>query len=135
MVTEMGYGKRTSVEEYRLQSRGGVGVITQKTTDKVGNMVCTSLLNDKHEVIITTNKGQVIRTRSGEISLLGRNTQGVRLININKDELVTGVAIVLDEETAAAQVVESLNENSVTKGIKTESMSNNKDPNGNDEIN
>jgi DNA gyrase subunit A len=66
-------------------------------------MVCTSLLTDKHEVIITTNKGQVIRTRSGEISLLGRNTQGVRLININKDELVTGVAIVLDEEVAASQ--------------------------------
>jgi DNA gyrase subunit A len=102
MVTELGYGKRTNVEEYRLQSRGGVGVITQKTTDKVGNMVCTSRLSEKHEVIITTNKGQVIRTRCGEISLLGRNTQGVRLININKDELVTGVAIVLDEDVAAA---------------------------------
>jgi DNA gyrase subunit A len=103
MVTEMGYGKRTTVEEYRLQSRGGVGVITQKTTDKVGNMVCTSLLSDKHEVIITTNKGQVIRTHSGGISLLGRNTQGVRLININKDELVTGVAIVLDEVVSGNQ--------------------------------
>ncbi len=96
MVTDLGFGKRTQVNEYRSQSRGGVGIITQKTTDKVGNVVTTKLVSDKHEVIITTDKGQVIRTRCGEISVLGRNTQGVKLININKEELVTGVATLLD---------------------------------------
>jgi DNA gyrase subunit A len=96
MVTDLGFGKRTQVNEYRTQSRGGVGIITQKTTDKVGNVVTTKLVSDKHEVIITTDKGQVIRTRCGEISVLGRNTQGVRLININKEELVMGVATLLD---------------------------------------
>jgi DNA gyrase subunit A len=96
MVTDQGFGKRTAVNEYRTQSRGGVGIITQKTTDKVGNVVTTKLVSEKHEVIITTDKGQVIRTRCGEISVLGRNTQGVKLININKEELVTGVATLLD---------------------------------------
>lgn len=96
MVTDQGFGKRTPVNEYRTQSRGGVGIITQKTTDKVGNVVTTKLVSDKHDVIITTDKGQVIRTRCGEISVLGRNTQGVKLINISKEDLVTGVATLLD---------------------------------------
>ena len=100
MVTDLGFGKRTSVNEYRTQSRGGIGIITQKTTDKVGSVVTTKLISEKHEVIITTDKGQVIRTRCGEISILGRNTQGVKLININKEELVTGVAALLDSTGA-----------------------------------
>jgi DNA gyrase subunit A len=114
MVTNQGFGKRTHVNEYRTQSRGGVGIITQKTTDKVGNVVTTKLVSDKHEVIITTDKGQVIRTRCGEISVLGRNTQGVKLININKEELVTGVATLNDTTVSAddnvADEIESRNE-------------------------
>lgn len=105
MVTDMGYGKRTQVDEYRVQSRGGVGIITQKTTDKVGNVVSTRLVSDKHEVIITTDNGQVIRTKCVEISVLGRNTQGVRLININSQELVSGVAVLLDEESEDLQTL------------------------------
>jgi DNA gyrase subunit A len=84
------------VADYRVQSRGGIGLITQKITDRVGNVVATKLVSDKHEIIITTDKGQVIRTRCGEISVIGRNTEGVRLLNINKEELVTGVASLLD---------------------------------------
>lgn len=96
MVTEQGFGKRTSVADYRVQSRGGIGLITQKITDRVGNVVAVKLVSDKHEIIITTDKGQVIRTRCGEISVIGRNTEGVRLLNINKEEMVTGVASLLD---------------------------------------
>lgn len=107
MVTDLGFGKRTSVSEYRTQSRGGVGIITQKTTDKVGNVVAMRLVSDKHEVIITTDKGQVIRTRCGEISVIGRNTQGVRLININKEELVTGVATLLDTTGVSEEGINS----------------------------
>ena len=102
MVTESGYGKRTAIEEYRVQSRGGVGVITQKTTDKVGNVIGTKKVRDDQEVILSTDKGQNIRMKISDISVLGRNTQGVRLINLdNKDEKVTGLAIVDSEEEVA----------------------------------
>lgn len=99
LVTESGYGKRASMEEYRVQGRGGVGIITQKTTDKVGNVVGAKKVLNKHEVILTTDKGQVIRMKATDISVIGRNTQGVRLINLDeKQELVTGFAVVEDEE-------------------------------------
>jgi DNA gyrase subunit A len=95
MVTESGYGKRSEVDEYRVQSRGGVGIITQKTTDKVGNVVGTKTVKENQEVILSTDQGQVIRMKVSGISVLGRNTQGVRLINLDdKQEKVTGLAII-----------------------------------------
>ncbi|MNT23367.1 DNA gyrase subunit A [compost metagenome] len=98
MVTSKGYGKRSETGEYRIQSRGGVGIITQKTTDKVGLVIGTKKVSEKHELILSTDQGQVIRMKMSDISILGRNTQGVRLINIDeKDETVTGVAVVEDE--------------------------------------
>lgn len=99
MVTSKGYGKRSEVEEYRIQSRGGVGIITQKTTEKVGLVIGTKKVSEDMELIVSTDKGQVIRMKMTDISILGRNTQGVRLINIDeKEETVTGVAVVLEEE-------------------------------------
>jgi DNA gyrase subunit A len=99
MVTNLGYGKRSELGEYRVQSRGGVGIITQKTTDKVGIVVGTKLVNEQQEVVLTTDKGQTIRMKVSDISLLGRNTQGVRLINLSeKDETVSGLAIVEQDE-------------------------------------
>lgn len=101
MVTSKGYGKRSELEEYRVQSRGGVGIITQKTTDKVGIVVGTKKVSADQELILSTDNGQVIRMRIADISVLGRNTQGVRLINLDeKDEKVTSVAVVLDEDKA-----------------------------------
>lgn len=96
MVTENGYGKRSAIEEYRVQSRGGVGIITQKTTDKVGPVVGTRMVLDTDELMITTDKGQTIRMNASDISILGRNTQGVRLISLNQDEKVTGIARIGD---------------------------------------
>lgn len=96
MVTENGYGKRTPIEEYKTQSRGGVGIITQKTTDRVGNVVGTRSVLDSDEVMVTTDKGQVIRMNCSDISVVGRNTQGVRLINVNEGEKVTGLALITD---------------------------------------
>ena len=105
MVTTKGYGKRSEVPEYRIQSRGGSGVITQKTTDKVGVVVGTLKVNPNQELILSTDQGQVIRMRISDISVLGRNTQGVRLINLDeKQEFVTGLAIV--EEDAVVVVVD-----------------------------
>jgi len=105
MVTQSGYGKRSELEEYRIQSRGGVGIITQKTTDKVGLVVGTRKVKATQEVILSTDKGQNIRMKVSDISVLGRNTQGVRLINLNdKEETVTSLAVVEDEEVAGEEV-------------------------------
>ncbi len=105
MVTQVGYGKRSELEEYRIQSRGGVGVITQKTTDKVGMVVGTRKVKATQEVILSTDKGQNIRMKVSDISVLGRNTQGVRLINLGeKEEMVTSLAVVDDEEAAGEEV-------------------------------
>lgn len=105
MVTTKGYGKRSEVEEYRVQSRGGVGIITQKTTDKVGNVVGTKKVSSLHELILSTDQGQVIRMKISDISVLGRNTQGVRLINLDdKQEYVKGIAVVEDEDKTGEEI-------------------------------
>jgi DNA gyrase subunit A len=105
MVTSKGYGKRSETEEYRVQSRGGVGIITQKTTDKVGNVVGTKKVSPIQELILSTDQGQVIRMKISDISVLGRNTQGVRLINLDdKQEFVKGIAVVDDEDKAGEEV-------------------------------
>jgi len=99
MVTTKGYGKRSETGEYRIQSRGGSGIITQKTTDKVGRVVGTKKVSAVQELILSTDQGQVIRMKISDISVLGRNTQGVRLINLDdKQEFVTGLAVILDED-------------------------------------
>ncbi len=103
MVTENGFGKRTPIDEYRTQSRGGSGIITQKTTDKVGNVVGTRSVLDTDEVMITTDKGQVIRMMCSDISIVGRNTQGVKLINLNPDEKVTGLALITEDGSSGDQ--------------------------------
>ena len=99
MVTEGGFGKRSSIDEYRVQGRGGVGIITQKTTDKVGMVIGARKASDELETIITTNSGQMIRSPVKDISVIGRNTQGVKLITLGGDEKVTGFTIVkIDNE-------------------------------------
>ncbi len=93
IVTEGGFGKRTKLTEYRQQSRGGVGIITQKITNKVGKVIAANVIKGDEQLLITTNKGQAIRMKSSDISIVGRNTQGVRVINVKDGERVTGVAI------------------------------------------
>jgi DNA gyrase subunit A len=98
IVTENGFGKRTVMDEYRLQGRGGVGLITQKTTDKVGMVVSARLVTDKNQVLLTTNNGQAIRMRCSDISVISRNTQGVKLMNLREDEFVTSVALIAEDD-------------------------------------
>ncbi len=105
MVTSKGYGKRSEVEEYRTQGRGGVGIITQKTTDKVGVVIGTKKVSATQELILSTDQGQVIRMKISDISVLGRNTQGVRLINLDeKQEFVSGLAVIEDEDKAGEEI-------------------------------
>ena len=102
MVTENGYGKRTPIDEYRIQSRGGVGIITQKTSERVGLVVGTRSVVDTDEVMIMTDKGQTLRTNCSSISIIGRVAQGVRLINTKADEKVTGIALIAQEDGASS---------------------------------
>jgi len=99
VLTSGGYGKRTDISEYRPQSRGGVGIITQNVTDKTGSVVGTQCVQDDDDVMVITDKGQIIRTRCKEISILGRNTQGVRIISLNDTEKASCLAIVADKES------------------------------------
>jgi DNA gyrase subunit A len=98
-VTEMGYGKRTLVSEYRVTGRGGKGVITIKTTGKNGRVVgAFQVTNDTQIMIITTHGGKVIRMIASEISVFGRGTQGVKLIELEPDEKVAAVAKVVERD-------------------------------------
>jgi DNA gyrase subunit A len=101
-VTERGYGKRSEEAEYRTQSRGGKGILAMKLTDKTGNIVSIKPVTERDDLMIITDKGQVIRTKISGISLLGRNTQGVRLINVKPDEKVVAVEKIMDPDEVSA---------------------------------
>ena len=96
-VTENGYGKRTLTDEYRSQTRGGKGILTIKTTERNGPVVYAYQVTDQDQLMIITGHGKIIRLRAAEISVIGRNTQGVKLINLGEGEQVVGVAKVMDE--------------------------------------
>ncbi len=109
-VTANGYGKRTELTEYRVQSRGGKGLITIKTTERNGPVVGAASVSDAEEVMLITNGGMLIRMPARGISVIGRNTQGVRLISLeSKEEQVVGVAPVAETtpEADAAGVREA----------------------------
>lgn len=98
VVTENGYGKRSSITDYRVTNRGGKGIITVKVSDKVGEMIAIMDVMDTDDLLMITEKGQVIRQRIKDIKVIGRNTQGVRLIRLNDDDAVADVARVVREE-------------------------------------
>ena len=97
-VTANGYGKRTRTEEYRAQSRGGKGILTIKTSERNGPVVYSSQVSGQDELMIITGHGKIIRLRVADISVIGRNTQGVKLINLGEGEKVVGVARVMEDE-------------------------------------
>ncbi|MDP2682138.1 MAG: DNA gyrase subunit A [Deltaproteobacteria bacterium] len=97
-VTERGYGKRTEIKEYRSQLRGGMGIINIKVTEKNGPVVGIAQVTGEDELMITTNIGKIIRIAMKGVSVIGRNTQGVKLIDIEKDERVTGIAPIAEKE-------------------------------------
>lgn len=95
---ENGFGKRTSFEEYRLQGRGGKGIITMKTTDKTGGVAGALTVRDDDELMLITNKGKMVRTRIKEIRETGRNAQGVKLIDLRAGEVLQGIAPVVSDK-------------------------------------
>jgi DNA gyrase subunit A len=103
---ENGIGKRTSFEEYRRQGRGGKGIITMKTNDKTGGVAGALTVRDEDELMLITNKGKMVRTRIKEIRETGRNTQGVKLIDLRSGEVLQGIAPVISDEEEVTEVSE-----------------------------
>ena len=99
-VCAQGYGKRTSVSDYRLTNRGGKGVINIKTTDRNGPVVSVMRVKDDDDVVIVTQNGILIRQEVEGVSVIGRNTQGLRLINLDDGDQVIGVALVVNQDEA-----------------------------------
>ena len=104
VATEKGFGKRTDISQYRAQKRGGKGVLTMKTTDKVGKMVTIKEVLDTDELMIITTQGVLIRQAVSKIRAIGRATQGVKLINLDKGASVASITrIISDEEKKEEQ--------------------------------
>ena len=95
---ENGLGKRTSFEEYRLQGRGGKGIITMKTTDRTGGVAGALTVRDEDELMLITNKGNMVRTKIAGIRETGRNAQGVKLIDLRAGEVLQGIAPVVSDK-------------------------------------
>ncbi len=97
-VTQNGYGKRTAIDEYRVQSRGGSGIITIKTTDRNGSVVAAKQVTDEDDIMLISDGGKIIRMKVNGISVLGRNTQGVRLIQMSEGEKVMAFAKLAEKD-------------------------------------
>lgn len=115
VVTEKGYGKRTLENEYRLQNRGGLGIKTAQITEKNGPLVAVKTIDGSEDLMIITAQGILIRMSVEDISIFGRNTQGVRLIRIGDDEFVATVAKIQREETEETEETEEIEENEETE--------------------
>jgi DNA gyrase subunit A len=97
-VAENGFGKRSAAEEYRLTARGGKGIITMKTTVKTGRVVVVQQVTEDDQLMLVTNKGKIIRMHIKDIRVIGRNTQGVRLIELEEGERVVSLARLAEKE-------------------------------------
>lgn len=99
VVSEKGYGKRTAVEDYRITNRGGKGVITLNITDKTGNLIAIQSVTDEDGLMIINKSGVAIRMGMEDLRVMGRNTQGVRMINLkNNDEIAAVAKVMMDKE-------------------------------------
>ncbi len=103
VVTEKGFGKRSEIEDYRITKRGGKGVITVKTSDRNGKLIAMKEVNDADELVIITTGGMVIRQAVHELRVMGRNTQGVRLIRLNEGDDIADIARVIPEDEGAEE--------------------------------
>jgi DNA gyrase subunit A len=103
-VCEHGYGKRTALDEYRVQGRGGKGLINIKVTERNGRVVGIKQVTEADELMIMTTSGNLIRLPVRELAVISRNTQGVRLISLGDDDAVASVATIEEEGEMADMV-------------------------------
>jgi len=97
-ATEFGFGKRTALEEYRVQGRGGQGIISIQTSERNGNVVGAVQVLEENQIMLISDGGTLVRTPVKDVSVVGRNTQGVKLINLTKNEKLVGLERVLEED-------------------------------------
>ena len=95
-VCENGYGKRTDVSEYRIQSRGGIGLKNVQTSERNGLVVGIAYVTDQHELLLVTEQGQIIRMMAGDLRPIGRDTQGVTLMNLADDDRIVSIAVLAE---------------------------------------
>jgi DNA gyrase subunit A len=105
-VTQNGYGKRTPLEDYRVQNRGGQGVITIRTTARNGEVVGVAQVVDEDEVMFITGGGKVLRARVRSISTMGRATQGVRVMNLDPGEKILSMARLAERDVGESEAPE-----------------------------
>ncbi|MGE0703911.1 MAG: DNA gyrase subunit A [Vicinamibacterales bacterium] len=97
-VTEQGYGKRTEIEEYRVQSRGGVGIINIQTTERNGQVVGVAFVQEGDELLLITQQGMILRMQANDVRAIGRATQGVKLIDLEEGDKVVAIAKLVEKE-------------------------------------
>ena len=97
-ISSRGFGKRSTIDEYRTQKRNGKGIYAGKFTEETGNLVAIKQLDDNQDAIIITNNGIMIRTPINDISVISRNTKGVKIMKLKKNDYIVSVAIVEHEE-------------------------------------
>jgi DNA gyrase subunit A len=97
-VTEQGYGKRRELSEYRVQTRGGIGIINIQTSDRNGKVVGITRVTDDDELMLITQQGKILRMASKDIRTIGRATQGVRLIDIEGDDRAVSIARLAEKD-------------------------------------
>ena len=113
VVSENGYGKRSAIEDYRITNRGGKGVKTINMTEKTGELIAIIDVNDEDNLLIINRSGLTIRLNVADLRVMGRNTQGVRLINLKNDDAIAAVAKVSaakDDDEESSTVEENLEE-------------------------
>lgn len=122
VVSENGYGKRSAVEDYRITNRGGKGVKTLNITDKTGKLIAIKNVVDENELMIINRSGIAIRMKLSELRVMGRATQGVKLINLKGNDTIAAVAKVevSEEDETLTEGEENLNENGVEGGTNFE---------------
>lgn len=108
VVSEKGYGKRTAVEDYRITNRGGKGVITLNITEKTGNLIAIQSVTDEDGLMIINKSGVAIRMGMDDLRVMGRNTQGVRMINLKNNDEIAAVAKVMMDKEVEEETEESL---------------------------
>ncbi len=116
-VTENGYGKRTEAAEYPTKSRATQGVISIKVSERNGNVVGAIQVDDTDQIMMITDAGTLVRTRVSEVSIVGRNTQGVTLIRTAEDEKVVGLQRVAETEDDEGLDDENVDENTMENGV------------------
>ncbi|MDQ8140870.1 DNA gyrase subunit A [Chryseobacterium sp. CFS15] len=127
VVSEKGYGKRTAVEDYRITNRGGKGVITLNITEKTGNLIAIQNVTDEDGLMIINKSGVAIRMNMDEMRVMGRNTQGVRMINLKKNDEIAAIAKVAMDKDVEEDIIEgeeSLENIPTEEGTSTQTENN-----------